>query len=269
MHYVVCVKQVPDTTEVKIDPKTNTLIREGVPSIMNPYDVHAVEAAIQLKEKYGGKVTVLSMGPPLAKEVLKKAIGLGADEAVLISDRAFAGADSLATSYALTKAIEKINEQEKIDLIICGKQAIDGDTAQVGPGIASRLNISQLTYVMEIKEISDNSISVFRKVKGGQELSKTKLPALLTVITDINDVRYSSLDNLIKAARFDYKTWTKDNLDADIEHLGLKGSATMVRNIFAPPQREKGEIIPGGEGNGEKAIATLLDKLIPLDIIPN
>lgn len=269
MHYVVCVKQVPDTTEVKIDPETNTLIRQGVPSIMNPYDVNAVEAAVQLKEKYGGKVTVLTMGPPAAKEVLQKAVAIGADEAILISDRAFAGADTLATSYALTTALEKVNDMEKIDLILCGKQAIDGDTAQVGPGIASRFEMPQLTYVMEIKEIKDNQITVFRKVKAGKELSRTTLPALVTVIPDINDVRYASLDNLIKAARFDYKTWTKDDLNADIESLGLKGSATMVRNIFAPPERGQGEIIPGGEGNGEEAVATLLDKLIPLDIIPN
>lgn len=269
MHYVVCVKQVPDTTEVKIDPKTNTLVREGVPSIINPYDIHGVEAALQLKEKYGGKITVISMGPPMAVEVLKKTVGLGVDEAILISDRAFAGADSLATSYALTKTIEKINEKEKVDLIICGKQAIDGDTAQVGPGIAARLNVPQLTYVMDIKEMDEESITVYRKVKNGKELTKAKLPALLTVVTDINNVRYASLPNLINASRFDYKVWNKDNLDTEINKLGLKGSATMVRNIFAPPEREKGEMIPGGMDNPDEAITTLVDKLIPLEIVPN
>lgn len=271
MHYVVCMKQVPDTTEVKIDPETNTLVREGVPAIINPYDIHAVEAALQLKDKYGGKVTVITMGPSMALEALKKAVGFGVDQAILLSDRAFAGADTLATSYVLTKAIEKLNQEEGVDLVFCGKQAIDGDTAQVGPGIAARLNIPQLTYVMEIKELDteNKKVQVYRKVKNGKELTETKLPALLTVVKDINELRYASLDNLIKAARYEAKIWDKSKLDFEENKLGLKGSPTMVRNIFAPPERGGGEIIPGGEDNPAEAVKTLVEKLVPLDVIPN
>lgn len=271
MHYVVCMKQVPDTTEVKIDPETNTLVREGVPAIINPYDIHAVEAALALKDKYGGKVTVITMGPSMALEALKKAVGYGVDEAILLSDRAFAGADTLATSYVLAKAVEKLAKTEGVDLVLCGKQAIDGDTAQVGPGIAERMKYPLLTYVMEIVDIDKTAetIKVYRKVKNGKELTLTKLPALLTVVKDLNELRYSSLDNLIRAARYQCKIWDKNQLDLDKEKLGLKGSPTMVRNIFAPPQRGGGEIIPGGEDNPEEAVEKLVEKLIPLEIIPN
>jgi electron transfer flavoprotein beta subunit len=271
MHYVVCLKQVPDTTEVKIDPETNTLVREGVPAIINPYDIHALEAALELKDRYGGKVTVISMGPSMAIEALKKAIGYGADEAILLSDRAFAGADTLATSYALAKAIEKLNAEEGVDLVLCGKQAIDGDTAQVGPGIAARMLLPQLTYVMEIVELDNEgkTIKVFRKVKDGKELAQTKLPALLTVVKEINELRYSSLKNMIRAVRYQCKIWDKNKLSVEDSKLGLKGSPTMVRNIFAPPERGGGEIIPGGEDNPEEAVKVLVEKLIPMEIIPN
>lgn len=271
MHYVVCMKQVPDTTEVKIDPETNTLVREGVPAIINPYDIHALEAALELKDKYGGKVTVITMGPSMAIEALKKAIGYGADEAILLSDRAFAGADTLATSYVLAKTIEKLHEDEGVDLVLCGKQAIDGDTAQVGPGIAARLKLPQLTYVMEIVEVNkeEKNIKVYRKVKGGKELTETKLPALLTVVKDINELRYASLDNMIRAARYQCIIWNKNKIPVEETKLGLKGSPTMVRNIFAPPERPGGEVIPGGEENPEDAVKTLVEKLIPLEVIPN
>jgi electron transfer flavoprotein beta subunit len=271
MHYVVCMKQVPDTTEVKIDPETNTLVREGVPAIINPYDIHALEAALELKDRYGGKVTVITMGPSMALEALKKAIGYGADEAILLSDRAFAGADTLATSYALTKAIEKLQAEQGIDLVLCGKQALDGDTAQVGPGIAARLNIPQLTYISEIVEveIEKRTIKCFRKVKNGKELTQTKLPALLTVVKDLNELRYATLDNLIRAARYECSIWDKSKLDFETDKLGLKGSPTMVRNIFAPPERGGGEIIPGGEENPEEAVRILVEKLVPLEVIPN
>lgn len=271
MHYVVCMKQVPDTTEVKIDPETNTLVREGVPAIINPYDIHALEAALELKDKYGGKVTVITMGPSMALEALKKAIGFGADEGILLSDRAFAGADTLATSYALTKAIEQLHQEEGVDLILCGKQAIDGDTAQVGPGMAARMNIPQLTYVMEIVDLNkeDKTIKVYRKVKSGKELTQTKLPALLTVVKDINELRYASLENMIRAARYKCSIWDKSKISFEVDKLGLKGSPTMVRNIFAPPERGGGEIIPGGEENPEEAVKILVEKLIPMEIIPN
>lgn len=269
MHFVVCIKQVPDTMEVKIDPETNNLIREGVPAIINPYDLHALEAALQLKEQYGGKVTALSMGPPMAEDALKKAVSLGADDAVLLSDRAFAGADTLATSYILTKAIEKLDKEQGVDLIFCGKQAIDGDTAQVGPGIAARLNYPQLTYVMEVEELREknNKIAVKRKMGNGKEFLEAKFPAVLTFLKDINEIRYASLDNLIRAARYECTVWGKAELEADPEKIGLKGSPTWVRAIFAPPQKERqgGEIIPGGKDNPEEAVNNLVEKLLPLE----
>ncbi len=263
MHIVVCVKQVPDTTEVRIDPKTNTLVREGVPSIINPYDAHAVEEAVRLKEQYGGSVTVISMGPPQAKDVLKRAIGVGADRAILISDRAFAGSDTLATSYVLTKAIEKLSSEQKVDLIFCGMQAIDGDTAQVGPGVASRLKISQLTYVKKVDWVSMESqeIQVVRKLEEGREVVRAKLPALITAVKDLNELRYSALPDLIRAARYDVPVWGKADLSAEDIYMGLKGSPTNVARIFAPPGRSGGEIIPGGVDNPKQAVKVLVDKL--------
>lgn len=271
MHFVVCLKQVPDTNEVKIDPETNNLIREGVPAIINPYDLNALEAALQLKEQYGGRVTVLSMGPPMAQDALKKAVSLGADEAVLLSDRAFAGADTLATSYLLTKAIERLDKENKVTLVLCGKQAIDGDTAQVGPGIAARLNYPQLTYILTIKELDEdkNKIVVERKMGSKKECLETKLPALVTILEDVNEIRYASLDNMIKAARYQCSVWGQAELQADTEKIGLKGSPTIVRDIFSPPQKERkgGEIIPDGENNPEEAVKNLVEKLASSDII--
>lgn len=267
MNMVVCLKQVPDATEVKIDPKTNTLVREGVPSIINPYDVHAVEEALALKDKYGGKVTILTMGPPQAEDSLKKAISYGADEAILLSDRKFAGSDTLATSYILAQAIRKLQEKEPVDLILCGKQAIDGDTAQVGPGIAARLGIPQLTYVMKVDEVDmeKQEIQVQRKLEALKEVVRAKLPALLTVEKSLNEVRYASLPNMIKAATFKVTVWGKDSFDLDETQLGLKGSPTWVSRIFAPPQREVGEILQGGEA----AVPELVDRLVKSKIIAN
>ncbi|MFZ5754284.1 MAG: electron transfer flavoprotein subunit beta/FixA family protein [Bacillota bacterium] len=271
MHYVVCMKQVPDATEVKIDPKTNTLIREGVPAIINPYDIHAIEEALKFKDQYGGKVTVITMGPSLAIDALRKAVSFGVDRAILISDKAFAGADTLSTSYVLTQAIRKLNEEEKVDIILCGKQAIDGDTAQVGPGIAARLGIPQLTYVMKVDKIDreKNEIQVERKLENGREVVKTALPVLLTVVKDLNELRYASLPNLIRAARYEVETWNKQDIPVEDKYLGLKGSPTMVRNIFAPPERPGGEMIAGGQEDPDRVVAQLVEKLIPLKIIPN
>lgn len=264
MHIVVSVKQVPDTTEVRIDPKTNTLVREGVPSILNPYDAHAVEEAVRLKQEYGGTVTVISMGPPQAKEVLKRTIGMGADRAILVSDRAFAGSDTLATSYVLTKAIEKIAKEQAVDLIFCGMQAIDGDTAQVGPGIASRLGVSQLSYVKKVDwvDITAGEIQVVRKLEDCAEVVRAKLPALITAVKELNKLSYSPLPNLIRAARYDVAVWGKTDLNCDDAHLGLKGSPTNVARIFAPPERMGGEIIPGGVENPKEAVKILVDKLL-------
>ena len=242
MHFVVCLKQVPDTSEVRIDPKTNTLMREGVPSIINPYDAHGLEEAVRLKEKTGGKVTVVSMGPPQANEALKKAISLGADRAILLSDRAFAGSDSLATAYALTVAIQKIHETDPVDIIFTGKEAIDGDTAQTGPGIAQRLGFAQITYAIKISELSQTSVTVERKTDGGRVVVESKLPAVITVEKELNEIRYATLPNMIKAVRYEPEVWSAKDLPFDPAQLGLKGSPTSVSRIFAPPARSGGEI---------------------------
>lgn len=267
MHSVVCIKQVPDTTEVKIDPVTNTLVREGVPSIVNPYDLHALEMALDLRDRFGGKVTVVSMGPPQAKEALKRCIALGADEAVLLSDRAFAGSDTLATSYILATAIAKVGEKEPVDVVFCGKQAIDGDTAQVGPGIAARLDLSQICYVTKIEGVDANvrEITVRRETDEGRELLSSKLPVMLTVLKEANTLRYASMPGMIKAARVDPEVWGKDYFGIDPIQAGLKGSPTQVRRIFAPPAREgTTEMIPDGATDPEKAAATLAERLCSL-----
>ncbi|MCJ7764091.1 MAG: electron transfer flavoprotein subunit beta/FixA family protein [Dehalococcoidales bacterium] len=260
MHIVCCVKQVPDTTQVKIDPETNTLIRAGVESICNPYDLVAVEAAVQLTEKYGGRVSVISMGPPQAESALRECLSLGASEAVLLSDRAFAGADTLATSYTLSQAIARINAAEPVDLVICGKQAIDGDTAQTGPGIATWLGYTQLTYVSEIIGLENNAITVKREVEGGCEIIEGSLPALLTVELELSSIRYATLPELIRALRQEVKVWGAKEIDALPERLGLKGSPTSVREIFAPPVRGGGTVFDTKE-NKEQAIDDFLETL--------
>jgi len=237
MHAIVCIKQVPDTTEVKINPETNTLVREGVASIINPFDTYAIEEALRLKEKFGGKVTVLSMGPAQAKEALKEAVAMGADEAVLLSDRAFAGSDTWATAYTLACAIRRLGE---FDVILCGKQAIDGDTGQVGPGIARQLRIPQLTYVCRIQEIDPTArhIRVERLLEEGREVVACSLPVLLTVVKDINQPRYPTFMGIRRATRMEIPVWGAEALpDARPDYLGLKGSPTQVVRIFTPPAR--------------------------------
>lgn len=260
MHIVVCVKQVPDTTEVKINPQTNTLDRSSAPAIINPYDAHAVEEAVKIKEKVGGKVSIISMGPPQAQEVIKKCVELGADEGFLLSDRAFAGSDTLATSYILSSGIKKIMEQETVDIIFCGKQAIDGDTAQVGPGIARRLGIPQLTYVNEVEDVDSEkrTVTVHRKIDVGYEVVQSKLPCLITVEKEINELTFSSLPNMLKAARYTAKVWGVDVFDADLNQMGLKGSPTSVRKIFAPPQRQGGEVF---KGNSDELVKAIIEKI--------
>ena len=257
MKIVVCIKQVPDTTDVKIDPVTNTLVREGVPSIPNPYDMHALEMALQIKDKYGADVIAVSMGPPQAIDVLKKAVSLGADEAILLTDRVFAGADTWATSYALAGAIAKLNP----DLVMCGKQAIDGDTAQVGPGIATRLGLTQLTYVVNFKnvDVEKKEIVVERKLEEGPETVAARLPALLTVLKEANEIRYASLPNLIKSVQLEPQVWDNKVLGLDPDLLGLKGSPTQVVKIFSPPLREGGKLISASE----EEIVKIVDQLMP------
>jgi electron transfer flavoprotein beta subunit len=264
LHIVVCVKQVPDTTQVRIDPETNTLIREGVPSIINPFDIHAIEEAVRLKERYGGRATMLCMGPPWANEALQKALSFGADDAVLLTDRALAGSDTWATSVALASAIRKLDQQQPVDLVICGKQTIDGDTAQVGPGIATRLKFAQLTYVDQIVavDLEARRITVRRMLEGAREVVSGPLPALLTVVKEINQPRYAALPDLIRGLRFDVPVWRVADLDVNPDEVGLQGSPTQVRRIFPPPRRGAGEMIAGALEDPDKAAAVLIDKLI-------
>lgn len=255
MKVIVCIKQVPDTTEVKINPETGTLVREGVPSIINPFDLYALEEGIRIREKSGGTVTALSMGPSQARDALRDAVAMGADDAVLLSDKRFAGADTLATAYTLAKAIEKLG---RADLIICGKQAIDGDTAQVGPGIAEELDIPHVAYVKKVVEIGDGKIRVERMVEGGVEVIESTLPILLTVMKDINQPRLPTLKGIMRAKRTEIKTWTLEDIGADENRVGLKGSPTEVIRVFAPELRMQGEII---EGTAEDQVEVIMKKL--------
>jgi len=254
----VCLKQVPETTEVKINPETNTLMREGVASITNPFDEFALEEGLLTKEKYGGEVHVMSMGPPQAIEILKNALAVGADKVYLLSDPAFAGADTLATAYTLAKTIEKIGE---VDLVICGKQAIDGDTAQVGPGIATRLGIPQLTYVAKVREIdpAKKKIVVERMLENGREVVECSLPVVITVMKDINEPRLPSLLGIKKAAKATIPTWTAKEIGVDENRVGLKGSPTWVWKVFSPESRGGGEIL---KGEVTETVPLLVNKLM-------
>lgn len=252
MRIVVCIKQVPDTTEVKIDPKTNTLIREGVPSIVNPFDLFAVEEAIRIREKRGGKVTLVTMGPSQAEIALKEGIAMGADEGILITDRAFAGADTLATSYTVATAIRNLGA---FDMILCGKQAIDGDTAQVGPGIAEWLDIPQVTFVRKIAEIRDNSIRVETITEDGYEVIESPLPCLITVVKEINEPRIPSLRGRLKAKQTAVRVMKKGDFEIDEKHIGLDGSPTWVIKIFTPQVKKAGEIWQGDVTEGAKKFA--------------
>ena len=258
MKIIVCVKQVPDAKDVRLDPKTNTLSREGVQAIMNPYDRHALEEAVRLKEQHGGTVTVVSMGPPQAEEMLREAVSCGADEAVLVSDRAFAGADTWATTYTLSQAIKKIDD---FDLILCGKQAIDGDTAQVGPGLAERLDIPFVAYVRKINDCTANSIRAERLMDDGYDLLEIPLPALFTVVKEINEPRIPSLKGKMKAKKIDITKMTAADIEADPEQLGLKGSTTQVVKVFSPELKGERAMLAG---TPSEQVAQLYEKLSPL-----
>jgi len=251
---IVCIKQVPDTAEVRINPETGTLIREGIPSIINPYDMHALEAGLQIKEKERGRVTVLTMGPPQAEAALREAIAMGVDEAVLLTDRAFAGSDTWATSYTLSKAIKKLGA----DMIVCGKQAIDGDTAQVGPEIAAFLNIPHVSYVRRIEEITGNSIRVQRLMDEGYDIVESSLPVLLTVVKELNTPRLPSLKGKMAAKKAQIKKWGVADIQADENKLGLNGSPTRVKNIFAPEAKSDRKIF---RGTPEEQISAIVNEL--------
>lgn len=244
MHIVVCIKQVPDSAQIRVHPVTNTIMRQGVPTIINPYDLFALEEALRLRDKHGGEVTVLTMGPPMAEDSLRKALTFGADRAVLLTDRFFAGSDTLATSYALSMALKKIGEvYGQPEIVFTGKQTIDGDTAQVGPGIAKRNDLLQLTYVSKISEVdlSGGKITVERRAEGGVQVLETKLPVLITMLEGTNDMRRGSMADALRAARAEVVVWSAK--DAGIEDLlkcGLRGSPTVVKRVFAPsPRAEK------------------------------
>ncbi len=242
MNIIVCIKQVPETTEVRINPETNTLIREGVKSIINPFDMYAIEEAVRLKEKFTGKITVITMGPPQAEAALREAISVGADDGILVCDRAFAGSDTWATSYTLAGAIKKIGV---FDIIICGKQASDGDTAQVGPGISTHLDIPQVTYVKKIEEVKDKTMRVERMLEEGYEIIETPIPVLLTVVKEINEPRLPSLRGMMKAKSAKIIIYGQKDLNLDPQQIGLCGSPTQVVKIFTPPQRSGGQMLKG------------------------
>ena len=242
MNIIVCIKQVPETTEVRINPETNTLMREGVKAIINPFDMYAIEEGVRLKERFGGKVSVITMGPPQADAALREAISMGADEGFLVCDRAFAGSDTWATSYTLAGAIKKVGA---FDIIICGKQASDGDTAQVGPGISTHLNIPQVTYVKKVEEATDKMMRLERMLEEGYEVIETSLPVLLTVVKEINEPRIPSLKGLMRAKSAKITMLTQKELDLDPQQIGLCGSPTQVVKIFTPPQRQGGQVLKG------------------------
>ena len=253
MNIVVCLKQVPDTTVVKIDPVTGTLIRDGVPSIINPEDKHALEEALRLKDNEGAKVTVISMGPPQAESALREALCMGADEAILITDRAFAGADTLATSKALAGALKKLD----YDIIFAGRQAIDGDTAQVGPEIAEHLNIPQITYVQNV-EVQEDGLVINRALEDGYELIKVNTPVLLTAIKELNQARYMNVKYIFSTANKEIVKWSADDIDVDKAELGLKGSPTKVKKSMTKEAKGSGEIV---EKPVKEAVSYVLEKL--------
>ena len=239
MNVIVCIKQVPDTTIVKIDPKTNTLIREGVPSIINPEDKNALEQALVLKENCGAHVTVVSMGPPQAKNAVREALAMGADEAVLLTDRAFGGADTLATSKTLAGAINALG---KYDIILAGRQAIDGDTAQVAPELAEHLGIPQVTYVQDVK-VDGDYLLVNRALEDGYEIIKVKMPVVLTAIKELNVPRYMDARNIFASSDDDIKIMTSADVDIDKSEMGLSGSPTKVMKSMTKEAKGQGEVV--------------------------
>ncbi len=238
MNIVVCIKQVPDTTEIKIDPQTNTLIREGVESIINPFDLYAIEEAVKLKEQFGATVTAITMGPPQAEKALREAVSLGVDNIILLSDRKFAGADTWATSLTLSAAIKKLGN---IDLIFFGQQAIDGDTAQVGPGVAAHLDIPQICFVSKINEIKDNCINLDRLMEDGYDTLSEKMPLVVSVVKEINTPRLPSLRGKKNARNAELTSWNAQDLELDEKSIGLNGSPTQVVKIFSPQLTKNGE----------------------------
>ena len=254
MKIVVCIKQVPDTTEVRLDPKTGTLIRDGVPSIINPDDKSGLEAALKLKDEVGAEVTVLTMGPPQAEKALREALAMGADKAILLSDRAFAGADTWATSSTLAAALRKLD----YDLIIAGRQAIDGDTAQVGPQIAEHLELPQVSYVEDL-ELDGDSLILKRVFEDGYHKIKAKMPCLITTLSEMNEPRYMSVGGVFDAYREkEIVNWSLNDIEVDLTNIGLKGSPTKVKKSFTKGAKSAGEVY---ELDPKDAAKVIVDKL--------
>ncbi|RME69019.1 MAG: electron transfer flavoprotein subunit beta/FixA family protein [Nitrospirae bacterium] len=260
MRIIVCIKQVPEVSEVRINPETKTLMREGVPSIVNPYDLHAVEAGLQLKEKLGGTVTAITMGPPQAEEALREVISMGVDQAYLISDRAFAGSDTWATAYTLAAAAKHLG----FDLIICGKQAIDGDTAQVGPEMAEFLRIPHVAYVKAIESATEDKLVVHRMMEEGYDVVEMPLPGLITVVKELNKPRLPSLKGKMRAKKEEIKVLNRETLQLQEEMVGLSGSPTQVKEIFAPERKKDRKIF---EGPPEAQVEALVNELKRLNLI--
>ncbi len=260
MKIIVCIKQVPDVTEVKWDPETGSLIRKGVPSIINPNDRNAIEAALQLKERHGGEVTVLSMGPSQVEEALREALGMGADKAIQLTDKRFAGSDTWATAYTLGLAVKKIGQY---DLIICGKEAIDGMTAQVGPQLAEYLNIPQLTYAAHI-EIADAKVRVKQKLGDCLRLLETPMPALITVEREAYQPRVAPMDTILEAYGKEIPVWNPEDLNGKEDYFGLKGSPTKLRRVYTPKLiKGRVEMLEGGpEGAARQLVRKLKEKYI-------
>jgi electron transfer flavoprotein beta subunit len=255
MNIVVCIKQVPGTTEIKIDPETNTLVREGVPSIINPFDCYALEEAVRLRERCGGKVIVISMGPPQAEKALRETISLGADETILLSDRAFAGSDTWATAYVLSRAMARIADY---DIIICGRQTLDGDTGQVGPELSEMLGIPFVAYVSRVEEIRDGYIRVQRMVEEGYETIEMALPAVITVVKEINVPRLPSLRGSMKAKTAQIPIWSAGDIGVEEDKAGIAGSPTRVVKVFFPRRERKSEML---QGSTEEQVEQLVQKL--------
>jgi electron transfer flavoprotein beta subunit len=256
MRIIVCIKQVTDSGQVRFDKETHAMIREGVPSIINPFDENAIEAALQIKEKHGGEVNVICMGPPQAEEALRQSIAMGADKGILLSDRRFAIADTLATAYTLSTAIKKIGDY---DLILFGKQAIDGDTAQVGPGVAEMLNLPQITYVRKVR-IEDGKLIAERVLEDSCEMVETSLPAAITVVKEMNQPRHASLRGVMKAKKAEIPVWKPEDIDADPARIGKNGSPTSVIRTFNPEPRSDSERLSGTPGEIAEALFSRLRK---------
>jgi electron transfer flavoprotein beta subunit len=252
---VVCIKQVPDTADVKINPETNTLIREGVPSIINPFDLNAIEAGLQIRNEVGGEVVALTMGPPQAEDALREAVSLGVDSVILLSDRAFAGADTWATAFALAGAIKKMDA----DIILCGKQAIDGDTAQVGPEIAQFMDVPHIAYIRKVEEVKDGYIKVQRLMDEGYDVVESSLPVLLTTVKELNIPRMPSLKGKMAAKKAEIKTMNREDIGIEEADLGLKGSPTQVKGIFAPEIKTDRRMF---EGTAEEQVNALVEEML-------